>query len=64
MDGLPIEAQFTHAAFMAQCQSMSPEQRLDMLDKLHTSYLGHREFIKNQARYSLGIGAVPLGEHD
>ena len=64
MDGLPIEAQFSHASFMADCQRMSPDQRLDMLEKLHLSYLGHREFIKLQTRYSLGLDVVPVGEMD
>jgi hypothetical protein len=61
---LPIEAQFAHASFMANCQKMSAEQRLEMLEKLHLSYLGHREFIKMQARQSLGLDVVPIGELD
>ena len=64
MDGLPIEAQFTHASFMRQAENMSPEQRLQMLDSLHKSYLGHREFIKTQQRRMLGIETVPIGELD
>jgi len=64
MNGLPIEAQFAHASFMAQAEKMSAAQRLEMLNQLHLSYLGHREFIKTQARYSLGIEAVPIGELD
>ena len=64
MDGLPIEAQLAHASFMAQAEKMSPEQRLHMLDSLHKSYLGHREFIKTQSRMALGIEAVPVGELD
>ena len=64
MDGLPIEAQFAHASFMAQAEKMSADQRLQMLDQLHKSYLGHREFIKTQSRMALGIEAVPMGELD
>ena len=39
MDGLPIEAQFAHASFMAQAEKMSADQRLQMLNTLHKSYL-------------------------
>ena len=64
MDGLPIEAQFAHASFMAQAEKMSADQRLQMLNTLHKSYLGHREYIKSQSRLMLGIEAVPVGELD
>ena len=64
MESLPIEAKFAHTSFMLQAEKMSPEQRLQMLDQLHKSYLGHREFIKTQSRMALGIDAVPFGEPD
>jgi hypothetical protein len=64
MEGLPIEAQFEHRKFLTQVNQMDESQMRVMLEKLHLSFLGHRQFIKDTMRTQLGIDAVPLGELD
>jgi hypothetical protein len=64
VEGLPIESQFQHHAFMQQVGEMSPEQMRVMLGHLHLSFLGHREFIKTTMKTQLGIETLSIEDLD
>ena len=44
---LPTEAQFMHRLFVQQVESLSHEQRGELLAQLHLLQLSQREYIKD-----------------
>ena len=46
LSDLPTETQFMHLLFMQQVESLSHEQRGELLEQLHLLQLSQREYIK------------------